>query len=344
VWITNGRVKFYAARKRGEVREFSAPTVWCNVVTDAMRGVHDSAEAMASLLDGTASAAEREALMRRMAASPELHAAFVEAMAIRKALYPDVAVPPDAAARTDVAARSRRRRVVAACALLAACLGVVAYLRMAQPRPQRDVLDLAQGMQLHDATGAGSVSRALGPEWDAPTWAVVRGDANAREQVARAFRAGVRVAQLSAAANASDAPAVTTAVEHLRDLLAGSAGSAPLAMQLSDLAGTSGSVDARARNVLLANVRTVLGDPDWFNLGVWIETARMAALNQQAAFFAPGGAAAVELALLLRRMPEPRERWSSATLPLRDVSLHVSSGNMPALVAVLHAVAMRAGS
>jgi hypothetical protein len=354
----NVRVIFCAARGRGDDLVRVVCGVQGRAVIDARREPDDSAEDIAALLDGTASATEREMLLRRLAGSPELHATLVEAMAIRTAMQAvneagtdavaqnaqrEDAPPSDSRVPTSVP-RWSQGRIVAVCALLAASLGVVVYLRVAQNAPKRDVIQIAEATQIHGARGAGSLSRVLGADWDAPTWAVVRGDASAREQSSRTFRAGVRVAQLFAASNANDAPAVTDAAQRLRELLVASAGSAPLSMQLSELAATGGFSDVRVRGVLAEQLRTVLGDADWFDLGVWIETARLAAVDHQPAFFADTSQQTSQLTAILRRSPEPRADWSTATLPLRDVPMHARSGDMTALVAVLNAVAMRAGS
>ncbi|MBC7844211.1 MAG: hypothetical protein H7099_18010, partial [Gemmatimonadaceae bacterium] len=206
-----------------------------------------------------------------------------------------------------------------------------------------DVLEVAHALHIGNATGDGSVARALGERWDASAWPVMRGDNHPIAGPARAFRAGVRVMQLDLAATAHDSSAVTSATRRLELLLIDRAGTGPIATSLADLAQSGGLTNPRARTRLVSQVRAILGDRAWFDLGVWAEAAHVAVLQRQPAFFAERGAPMSHLTELLRLAPPARDAWRSATLPLRTLPSRATDADLPAIAKALEAVMLLAG-
>ena len=100
------------------------------------------------------------------------------------------------------------------------------------------------------------------------------------------FRTGVRSAQLQVALTAEDSSAVANAVAQLRDLVSGVAGAAALNLRLAALAKSPRTADVGTRFAISTQSRALIGDSEWFNLGVWTAVADIAAANGQAEFFA----------------------------------------------------------
>ncbi len=279
-------------------------------------------ELMAAFLDGTASPAEREAVFRTLAASKVAYAEFIEASAIRRELdtgESDAAPDPTGSDQpTDIATRRGRLRYLAPIALLAAASVVFVVFRNSRT-DDAGVITIAQSTRIAGASGSGSLSQVLGARWDEPGWSVTRGAAPTRESSARAFRSGVRFAQLEVAVNASDSSAVTSAVAQLQTLLNDVLGSAPLSARLDALGKTAAFGSAADRTEIAQQLKLMLGDANWFDLGVWTGSAQLAAQSRQELFFAADGAAMSELTQLSTRSFEPAEIWGSVSGPVRSV-------------------------
>jgi anti-sigma factor RsiW len=305
-------------------------------------------ELLAAFLDGAASPAEREAVLRTIAGSKDAYAEFMEASAVRRELEagesPTAQEPPGAEQPTDIATRRGRPRYLAPLAMLAAASAVFVVFRNA-PASDAGVLTIAQSTRIAGATGSGSLSRVLGARWDEPGWSVTRGAAPTRQSSARAFRSGVRFAQLEVAVNASDSSAVKSAVGQLQDLLNDVLGSAPLSARL-DVLGKSGAFGTPAdRSEIAEQLKLMHNDEAWFDLGVWTGSAQLAAKSGQDLFFAADGVAMTELAQLSKRKFEPAELWGTVSESIRALAAGEwrASGGYEALLEMLTKILSAAG-
>lgn len=310
-------------------------------------------EQLASVLDGSASPSERDDVMRRLAASREDYTIFLEAVAIARALESSEDVSfvmprvnaPTAIADTALAPRRRRsRRYAAPLSLLAAALAIFFVSRL-RSSGSADVLRTAYAVHVTGTSGAGALERRLGTEWNAPLWSVSRGSSVGVNSASRAFRAGVAIAQLQIALSVADSTAVFEIGDTVQELLAGVDGSAPLAARLASSRGRDGVLDARLLGEFAVQLRAVLGDGDWFDLGVWSGAARMAAQNEERAFFAANSAPMASLRGVLGRSVEPSDRWRAASQTLRALSMrNDGEPDLTAIRSALAAVAVAAGS
>jgi hypothetical protein len=307
-------------------------------------------ELLAAVLDGTASERERAAVLERLATSKDAYARFLEAVAIQSELeQPPVVARPAPVTATAPAtvipleARRRPLRFLAPVLSLAAALSIVVLATSRSTTPE--VIQLAEAGHLTTGSGAGSVAQALGATWDDRGWSVMRGAEAVEGAPARAFRAGVRVAQLTMAANAGDSAAVARQAGNLGELLATVDGSSPLVLRLATLAQQGGSDQARARRELASQLRAVLGAEGWFDLGVWTESAHAAARNGELEFFAAGGGPLTALTRLLARPGTPAEQWERETRALRALSANGAHdrSELPAIDGVLTKVLAAAG-
>ncbi|MEO7513917.1 MAG: hypothetical protein ABIZ91_19430, partial [Gemmatimonadaceae bacterium] len=155
----------------------------------------------------------------------------------------------------------------------------------------------------------GSISAALGDEWDRPRWTVVRGAGPAAASPGTAARIGARMAQLEFAAAAGDDSAYQRAAATLHELLAAVEGAGPIAVQL-----TESSINAAEERALLARqLRTVTGTGNAFDAGAWLETARLAAVSGRTEFLDTGGPAIAtlrDITAALERAP-PSGEWDT---------------------------------
>jgi hypothetical protein len=267
-------------------------------------------ETLAAFLDGTASPEEREGVLRTLARSREAYASFLEASAIHRELVaeaPAVAPaapvvasiePPRTPAREVANARWFRRWYVTP-GVLAAGIGAILVVRMIGGPASQGAIDLAQATTLTQERGSGALARGLGATWDQPPWSVVRGSESTLGARTGAVRSGVRYAELEAAAQAADSAAVSRSAESLAQLVSTVEGAAPIAASVRDMARASDFGGPAQRAAIAGQLRSLLGAEDWFDLGVWAETARLAVAARDTAFFDPSGRAASELRRIL---------------------------------------------
>ncbi len=300
-----------------------------------------NAESLAALLDGTASAAEREAVLRTIAASQSAYAQFIEASAIRRELRvdDDDADAADVRGPDDLAARRRRfLRFLGPLAILAAAL-VVAVVSRQSRVANVSVLQIAQTTRVAGAEGSGSLQRTLGANWNDAAWSVTRGSTATRENAPLAFRAGVRFAQLEIAENAADTAAVRVVVKELEPLLASVSGSGPIAERLEIMATSFAKRTAKQREAFARQVRALFSATDWFDLGVWVGAAQVAARNEQLPFFDANNAPLSRLSALLTRTVSPSVEWKRATQPLGVLTQSARPVDVSALPGVLERLA-----
>ena len=184
--------------------------------------------------------------------------------------------------------------------------------------------------------------RARGAGWAVPGWSVSRGSESTRTATTRAFRIGVRLAQLEVAARASDSTAVTEATSQIRELLADVEGAAPLSSRLDSMGRDfSFGSDASRDEVGLA-LKGILRQPAWFDLGVWAGAARIAIQGGQPEFFAADGVATSRLTQLLTERPQQADVWDVSTAPLRNLPRD-AAGRMEAMTRAVAQVMASAG-
>lgn len=275
-------------------------------------------ETLAAFLDGTASPEEREGVLRTLARSREAYASFIEASAIHRELAgeaPAVApAAPVAATTAPLAAsveptRSSARETAKARwfrqwyvtpALLAAGIAAILIVRaIAGPGTGQDMIQLAQATSLTQERGSGALARGVGDLWDQPPWSVVRGSEPNLATRTAAVRSGARYAELEAAAQAADSTAVSRSSESLAQLLSTVEGAAPIAASVRDLARSPEFGGRAQRAAIAGQLRSLLDAEDWFDLGVWAETARLAVAARDTVFFDPSGRAVLELRRIL---------------------------------------------
>ncbi len=280
-------------------------------------------ELLASFLDGTASPAERDAVLRTLSGSKRAYAEFLEASAIQQQLVaaesPESSAADTAHPAIDIASRRRRIGYVAPLVILAAASVIFVVTRRSTVR-ELDVVAIAQSTTIAGATGSGGMTRVLGSGWDEPGWTVTRGEMAVRDAAARAFRAGVRMAQLEVAASTRDSTAVAIAARQVQALLSDVPGSAPIAAQLGAIGSAVGSSSASDRAVLSQQLSVMVGDSNWFDLGMWAGTADIAAKGGQETFFAADGAAMSTLTQLLTRPYAPPDHWALVASPAQSLA------------------------
>jgi hypothetical protein len=269
-------------------------------------------ETLAAFLDGTASPEEREGVLRTLSRSKEAYASFLEASAIQRELAaetPAVAPaapvaasvePPRSPAREAANARWFRRPRYVTPALLAAGVAAIMVVRGIGGPVGQGAIQLAQATSLTQERGSGALARGLGDAWDQPPWAVVRGSESSLATRSVAVRSGARYAELEAAAQAADSAAVSRSAESLAQLLSSVEGAAPIAASVRDMARPPDFGGRAQRATVAGQLRALLGAEDWFDLGVWTETARLAVAARALAFFEPGGRGVAELQRILQ--------------------------------------------
>lgn len=298
-------------------------------------------ETLAALLDGTLDAAERDRVLATLARSEEAYEDFLEARAVLSELADDaggehapagtVAPPtsgpssaaplaatpaapaPQAPGSPRVAQpgarvhRWRRGGLAATVSLLAAAVIALTVL-MRDGMPPDAARTLVTARQLTETVDRdGGMVGAFGAGWDRPSWSAVRGAEEGLSERARAFRSGVRLAQLELTLGVADTVGAATVAVPLARLVASVAGGAPMARRVEQVARLGASASPAMRDSLAFALRGATGMPLWFDLGVWSETARLAARGGHVAFFQPSEAPMAEL----RRLLEEADRLTA---------------------------------
>ncbi len=273
-------------------------------------------ETLAAFLDARLSAAERARVLQAIADEPKLYEHFFEAAHL---IAEEAATEESPGERGDVpddAPRTWRRRLLVAVPLLAAA-AIAGVMVQRSRADSSDVVALMEGVRLASVSGPGSVQRALGDNWDQPGWSVVRGAESSSASAGTVARLGARMTQLAFSARAADTVAYAVSAARARALLTTIAGSGPLAATLAALPITA-SAD---RATLARRIREVSGEPTAFDVGGWLETARLSYLNGADDFAASGSAAAATLHRItdaLGRAP-PDSRWEDIERHLRAI-------------------------
>jgi hypothetical protein len=281
-------------------------------------------ERLAAFLDGTASPEEREGVLRTLARSPTAYADFLEASAIHRELTGDseatvpieLAAPP--AAMGSASREARRRWFLAPLVLAAAVVAVMVIRKPATDATGPDAIQLAQTTSLTRDRGSGSLARALGADWDRPPWSVVRGADSPLASRPLAFRAGARYAQLEMATQTADSTEVGRATEAIAQLVGTVEAGAAVAARFRDLARRPEFGGSTSRAQTARQTRALLGEPDWFDLGTWAETARLSLSARNVGFFAPDSPATRELRRIVGPHVDGKSSADAAWVPVVD--------------------------
>jgi len=299
-------------------------------MTDDVSEERIDPETLAAFLEGALPAAERGRVMRIIAESPEAYSQFIEAAAVQRELAGNAspAVPAETSISRSIGDRpsvTRRRRAwyVAPFLVAAGITGLVVVRRIGNETTPGSIAFVQDTRLVRP--GAGGVATRLGESWDQPAWSVVRGGSTNLGDRARAFRAGVRYAELEVAAQAADSGAMT----HLSESLAQTAGTidagAPLAAQFRELARSRTVAERAARARAAEQLRALSHASAWFDAGAWIETARLAIAANQLVLLAPSGNGIAELKRIVAVLESsPGQRAES--LPVVDALRPLLSG------------------
>ena len=273
-------------------------------------------ETLAAFIDGALPAAERARVVRALAAEPDLYARFLEAA--RTADGAREAAPVTLNGQTRQSAR--RRPQLFAVPILAAA-GIAALLWF--PRNQRaaDTIALIQPAA-HAAAGRGSIGSGMQPGWDEPGWGVTRGETTAPAVDAAAARVGARMVQLEFAAAANDTNAVQRITPAILALISSFDGAGPVGEQLR---GTVAATSAD-RAVITRQLRTLSDASAAFDVGAWLELARLSAAARRSEFFASNADARVALknAVAALERDGASQRWSEVLAHLKSLDRAVA--------------------
>jgi hypothetical protein len=247
-------------------------------------------EKLAAFLDGTLNEAEREEVLRQLARSRR---AF-ETLAGAAAILTEIDDQSKAVRRNSWlrAVPGSTRWLVQRGMLLGAVMlvvGVTAAVVRAKlgTRPGNPVALAESVAESLTAVEPGDAARRLPRGWPDPVWSVVRSDAfpidpRVIDDEASAFRIGIRIVTLEFAWR-YDAVLAESIGQELIGLLESIDGATPMAARYRAL--VSGASTAEEQRAAVRDLRIILLDSPWFDLGAWTEAARLAALAEAGRFF-----------------------------------------------------------
>lgn len=278
-------------------------------------------ETLAAFLDGTIDEGGRRWVLDRVAHDVAWYEALIEADALKTAVGGEEAERADVASIGDLpvdrlrprpprANRWRLLTTVGAPLALAAGIATVWVLSEGGPlrstrAPVSVVASLAEGLP---ATGSEAI---FGPDWTTPVWSATRGQAEGLSIHGRAFRLGVHWADLALGFAVGDSTATSDVAAALA-LLAGTSAGEPLARRVETLARAGPRAQPAEARAVVEAIRRTSGAPDWFDLGLWSETARLATLAGRVDFFAEGDRPMREFARLTSTVDRPSAGARSA--------------------------------
>jgi hypothetical protein len=255
-------------------------------------------ERIAALLDGRLSGHEREVLLSELASSPEQLALLADASMIAEELRLSSS-PPDSGSAADnrdairrlvateaaaphlslVTARQRRWKPAWSAAVAAALLIVIAPWVLRR-----------SGFRGESAVPGGSAIARVEPSipvgWDGTPWSVTRGASAALTPRARAVRVGARLADLELTVAAGDSVS-RGIVDDIIALVEGVPLSGSVTQVYEVLRDSIGVAPSQLTPLVergYDGVSALLGRSD-VALGRWLETARIAAVRRNNAFF-----------------------------------------------------------
>ena len=244
-------------------------------------------ETLASYLDGRLSPAEREQVLRILAESPADYEAMLATAEVMRQLGRDLVVSlPEPRSRFN-----RRWLLVAGATVLVTVVASVVSRRVfrGDSGPPRV---LAAALDLVPAAGPGSLARRLGPDWVDGAWSVARGGPGQLLDRATSFRVGARLVDLEVAIHAADPAPLPRLDDDLARLASQASGGGAVAFRFGQLRHVQGDPAEPDRLRAAAAARALFGTSPWFEVGAWIEAARLALLVDRVEFFASSGPAA----------------------------------------------------
>lgn len=294
-------------------------------------------ETLAAFLDGTLPAADRERLLSALARGGVAYEDLIEARVLLDAASAgateEKSRPPPAAPALSFDPFGERRIEwwrrgktwgVGAFLTAASIATVVLLQRRSTADAATPLVRVIQSVSA-GVGGTADVEAALGLGRDHPGWNRVRGASESVSERGRAFQMGVRFADQDVAFAAGDTAAGRAILGALARLAGEVETGAPVAARIRYLADSRAPPPAAAdRRQVAAELRDLVREPHWFDLGAWSEAARFAAHSRQATFFAPNGPAMRELARIVAALdeaPEAERRAAESIVePLRQLS------------------------
>ena len=294
-------------------------------------------EVLAAFLEGKLEPAERQRVLRVVAENPEEYEVFADAARVQAELEgTGVASVVDLRTRTP-----RRRWAIAIPALIAAGLATLAIWPWVSGKAGLSPIALAGPLHIVDVPGDGSLARRLGTAWDQPGWSITRGGASDVIEPARAFRLGVRATDVELALGARDSLAARTVGTELAELATGIEGGAAAAELYRGIIARGAAAPAAERRAAVEALRGLLQQSVWFDLGAWIEAARIAVTAGRLEFVRDRIAALQRLKTSLGARPEA-ERGPLLGM-LFELDARVGKGETDAIQEQLTRIIVTAG-
>jgi hypothetical protein len=315
-------------------------------------------ETLAAFLDGTLPASERERLLRLLAQGGAAYEDLIEAQALQAAELgaanraPTASSPPIASLPDTPAEDTTwwRRRTIWGLAPILAAAGIAAAVLLQREdgsRPPSSMVATVQEVSSASA-GAANLDSAFGAGWNEPNWSTVRGPSESLDDRVRGFRLGVRFVDFDLALSSNDTAARRTATRVLSSLAAGA--ETDVVARVEALASDPAKRPTRADLAIVADdLRTLVNEPEWFDVAVWSETARLFARTRQTAFFADDAASMRELrrilAVLDETQPNGAQGDTDLVQPLRTLSKRrvTSAAELSSIMPVLDSTIARGG-
>ena len=276
-------------------------------------------EQLAAFLDGRLERTEQERIIRAIAENPEEYELFADAAKIKAELARDAGVPIIPLGRVK-----RNRWLMAVPVALAAGLAAVALWTRNGSEGELSPVVLAAGFKVVDVPGDGSLAGRLGAAWDQPGWSVTRGSGGAVVEHPRAFRLGVRATDVELAIQAQDSAALRPVAGELTSLVSDVDGGATVAALYRRILEHGVAVPLPEREAAAAALRALLDESPWFDLGLWVEAARVAMSAGQDAFVRENRRAVP--GVIERLMARPAAESHEIVALLREIDAALGDG------------------
>jgi len=290
------------------------------------------AETLAAFLDGKLDATERARVERILAEHPEEYDVFSDAAHVRDRLGENV---------RSIGSARRRRWLLAVPATLAAGIALALVLpRLRSPLSPRD---LAGRLNLVAVPGNGSLAMRLGASWDQPGWSVTRGPGGGPDvtERARAFRVGARATDVEIAFGAQDTSALRLVGADLIGLLGGIDGGGPVAALYQRVLDQGSAASVGDRKAAIDALAAMLDNSPWYQLGAWVEAARVALLSDQPRFLTDHRA---ELSGLVSKLnAPPASAGADLMVLLHQLDSGLAKGQALQMSAVIRRIIVAAG-
>jgi hypothetical protein len=256
-------------------------------------------EKLAAFLDGRLDEKERQEVLRVLAESPDEFETFAQAAALLGELQTGEAAAGRERPEPGTSRWLVRRVLLAGIPTLAAAMlaGWFVIPRLTAGG-DFDVVGFNGAALL---ASANALASRLEGGWVDAGVPVPRGAGGAMSARGRAFSMGVRLSDLEVALSTADTVARSRLAHEIPELLGAIEGGAAIEARYRQLlSGVSTEAD---RSAAARDVRLLLLDSPWLDLGAWTETARLALLVDGDAFFRKRSNRTA-LEGILRRIPQ----------------------------------------